>query len=120
MLNKSDPLLLNQVATEFSSRGWVDLVPPLIHTTIIYNFNNKVFKCLRIHNYKQYFEIEVKRNTRLNLYSSLALNILLYDSECCTGRAKDKSRLTSPEMKLKKTTGYICQTFTDMKKLYNN
>ena len=28
---KSDPLLLNQVATQLSPRGWLDPVPDLIH-----------------------------------------------------------------------------------------
>lgn len=53
-----------------------------------------------------------RRNTRLKLYSTLALPVLLYGSECWTIKAKDKSRLISAEMKfMRKTAGYIWSDF---------
>jgi hypothetical protein len=56
---------------------------------------------------------KVKKNTRIKLYSTLALPVLLYGSESWTIKAKGKARLISAEMKFMRRTadGYICSDF---------
>jgi hypothetical protein len=52
------------------------------------------------------FKPKSKKGTRIK-YNTLALPLLLYDSENWTVKAKDKSRLTAAEMKLmRKTANY--------------
>jgi hypothetical protein len=50
---------------------------------------------------------KVRKNTRIKLYSTLALPALLYGSESWTIKAKDEARLISAEV----TTGYIWSDF---------
>jgi hypothetical protein len=51
--------------------------------------------------------------TRIKLYSTLALPLLLYDSETWTVKARDTRRITATEMKyMRRTAGYI---WTDYK-----
>jgi len=53
------------------------------------------------------------KKTRIKLYSTLALPILLYGSETWTVKAKDARRITAAEMKyMRRTAGY---TWTDYK-----
>jgi hypothetical protein len=50
---------------------------------------------------------KVQKGTRINLYTSLALPVLLYGSETWTGKSKDKSRLTAAKMRfMRKTAKY--------------
>jgi hypothetical protein len=50
----------------------------------------------------------VRKNTRIKLYSTLVLPVLLYGNETCTIKTKDKARLIFAEMKfMRRTTGYI-------------
>jgi hypothetical protein len=47
------------------------------------------------------------KGTRIKLYTTLALPVLLYGSETWTGKSKDKSRLTTAEMRfMQKTANY--------------
>jgi len=53
------------------------------------------------------------RKTRIKLYNTLALPVLLYGSETWTVKARDTRRITAAEMKyMRRTTGY---TWTDYK-----
>jgi hypothetical protein len=55
---------------------------------------------------------KVRKNTRIKLYSTLALPVLLYVSECWTIEAKDKARLISVEIKfMRRTVDYIWSDF---------
>jgi hypothetical protein len=58
---------------------------------------------------------EVRKNTRIKLYSTLALPVLLYGSECWTSKAEDEARLISAEMKFMRRTadGYIWSDFKE-------
>jgi hypothetical protein len=50
---------------------------------------------------------EALKKTRIKLYNTLALPVLLYGSETWTIKAKDASRITAAEMKyMKRTAGY--------------
>jgi hypothetical protein len=50
---------------------------------------------------------EVQKGTRIKLYTTLALAILLYGSKNWTVKSKDKSRLTASEMRfMRKTAKY--------------
>ena len=54
------------------------------------------------------------KKTRLKLYNTLALSVLLYGSESWTIKARDARRITAAEMKyLRRTAGY---TWTDHEK----
>jgi hypothetical protein len=46
------------------------------------------------------------KKTRIKLYNTLALPVLLYGRETWTFKAKDTRRITAAEMKLMRTTGY--------------
>jgi uncharacterized C2H2 Zn-finger protein len=50
--------------------------------------------------------------TRIKLYNTLALPVLLYGSETWTIKARDTRRITAAEMKYMRTAGYI---WTDYK-----
>ena len=51
------------------------------------------------------------KKTRLKLYNTLALPVLLYGRESWTIKARDARRITAPEMKyMRRTAGY---TWTD-------
>ena len=53
------------------------------------------------------------KKTRIKLYNTLALPVLLYGSETWTIKARDARRITAAEMKyMRRTTGY---TRTDYK-----
>jgi len=53
------------------------------------------------------------KKTRLKLYNTLALPVLLYGSESWTIKARDARRITAAEMKyMRRTAGY---TWTDHK-----
>jgi len=53
------------------------------------------------------------KKTRIKLYNTLALPVLLYDSETWTIKARDARRITAAEMKyMRRTAGYI---WTDYK-----
>jgi hypothetical protein len=53
------------------------------------------------------------KKTRIKLYDTLALPVLLYGSETWTIKARDASRITAAEMKyMRRTAGYI---WTDYK-----
>jgi hypothetical protein len=51
---------------------------------------------------------KVFKKTRIKLYNTLALTVLLYGSETWTIKARDASRITATEMKyMRRTAGYI-------------
>jgi hypothetical protein len=53
------------------------------------------------------------KKTRIKLYNTLALPVLLYGSETWTNKARDTRRITAAEMKyMRRTAGYI---WTDYK-----
>ena len=53
------------------------------------------------------------KKTRIKLYNTLALPVLLYGSETWTVKARDARRITAAEMKyMRRTAGY---TWTDYK-----
>jgi hypothetical protein len=52
------------------------------------------------------------KKTRIKLYNTLALPVLLYGSETWTVKARDARRITAAEMKYMRTAGY---TSTDYK-----
>jgi hypothetical protein len=53
---------------------------------------------------------KLQRQTRLRIYNTLAIPILLYGSEAWTLKEQDKSRITAAEMKLlRKTAKYTWQ-----------
>jgi len=52
------------------------------------------------------------KKTRIKLYNTLALPVLLYGSETWTVKARDARRITAAEMNYVKTAGYI---WTDYK-----
>jgi hypothetical protein len=55
---------------------------------------------------------KARKNTRIKLYSTLALLVLLYSSDSWTIKAIDKARLISAEMKfMRRTAGYIWSDF---------
>ena len=47
------------------------------------------------------------KKTRIKLYNTLALPVLLYGSETWTVKARDARRITAAEMKYMRTVGYI-------------
>ena len=57
------------------------------------------------------------KKTRIKLYNTLALPVLLYGSETWTIKARDTRRITAAEMKYMRTAGY---TRTDYKNKYTN
>jgi hypothetical protein len=52
------------------------------------------------------------KKTRIKLYNTLALPVLLYGSETWTIKARDTRRMSATEMKYMRTAGY---TWTDCK-----
>jgi hypothetical protein len=52
------------------------------------------------------------KKTRIKLYNTLTLPVLLYGSETWTIKARDARRITATEMKYTRTAGYI---WTDYK-----
>jgi transcriptional regulator with AAA-type ATPase domain len=55
------------------------------------------------------------KKTRIKLYNTLALPVLLYGSETGTVKARDARRITAAEMKYMRTAGY---TWTDYKQIH--
>ena len=53
-----------------------------------------------------------RKKTRIKLYNTLALPVLLYGCETWTVKARDVRRITAAEMKYMRTAGY---TWTDYK-----
>jgi hypothetical protein len=45
------------------------------------------------------------KKTRIKLYNTLALPVLLYGSETCTIKARDARRISAAEMKYMRTAG---------------
>jgi hypothetical protein len=68
--------------------------------------HNKIAKFLKITGIisNTFKPNKVQKGTRIKLYNTLALPILLYGSETWTVKSKDKSRLTAAEMKFKRKT----------------
>ena len=65
------------------------------------------------------------KKTRIKLYNTLALLVLLYGSETWTVKARDARRITAAEMKyMRRTTGYtwdrLQNKFTHCKGIRNN
>jgi hypothetical protein len=55
---------------------------------------------------------KVRKNTKIKLYSTLVLPVLLYGSDGWTIKAKDEARLISAEMKfMRRTVAYIWSDF---------
>jgi len=76
---------------------------------------------LKLHNYLKITGIlnnafrpqNPPKKARIKLYNTLALPVLLYDSETWTIKAREARRITAAEMKyMRKTAGY---TWTDYK-----
>jgi len=56
------------------------------------------------------------KKTRIKLYNTLALQVLLYGSETWVTKARDARRIKAAEMKyMRRTTGYI---WTDYKQIH--
>ena len=52
------------------------------------------------------------KKTRIKLYNTLALPVLLYGSETQTIKARDARRITAAEMKyMRRTAEYICTNY---------
>ena len=75
----------------------------------------------KLHNYLKITSIlnnvfrpqKTLKKTRIKLYNTLTLPVLLYGSETCTIKARDARRITAAEMKyMRRTAGY---TRTDCK-----
>ena len=75
----------------------------------------------KLHNYLKITDIlnnvfrpqKTLKKTRIKLYNTLALPVLLCDSETWTIKARDARRITAAEMRyMRRTTGY---TWTDYK-----
>ena len=65
------------------------------------------------------------KKTRIKLYNTLALSILLYGSETWTVKARDARRITAAQMKcMRRTAGYtwdrLQNKFTHCKGIRNN
>ena len=69
----------------------------------------------KLHNYLKITSILINvfrpqktlRKTRIKLYNTLALPVLLYGSETWTVKARDARRITAAEMKyMRRTAGY--------------
>jgi hypothetical protein len=73
----------------------------------------------KLHNYLKFTGILNKvfrpqktlKKTRIKLYNTLALPVLLYGSETWTIRAGDARRITAAKMKYMRTTGYTRRDF---------
>jgi len=58
------------------------------------------------------------KKTRIKLYSTLALPVLLYGSEIWTIKARDARRITAAEMKyMRRTAGYIWTDYKTKKQI---
>jgi hypothetical protein len=75
----------------------------------------------KLHNYLKITDIlnnvfkvqKTLKKTRIKLYNTLALSVLLYGSKTWTIKARDTRRITAAEMKyMRRTAGYI---WTDYK-----
>ena len=51
------------------------------------------------------------KKTRIKLYNTLALPVLLYGSETWTIKARDARRITAAEMKYMRTAGYTWRDY---------
>jgi len=61
------------------------------------------------------------KKTRIKLYNTLALPVLLYGSETWTVKARDARRITATEMKhMRRTAGYTWAITKQMHKLQRN
>jgi hypothetical protein len=66
-----------------------------------------------LHTRHIYIFILVQKKTRIKLYNTLALPVLLYGSKTWTIRARDARRISAAEMKyMRRTAGYV---WTDYK-----
>ena len=58
------------------------------------------------------------KRTRIKLYNTLALPVLLYGSETWTVKARDGRRITAAEMKyMRRTAGYILDRLQNNNKI---
>jgi len=69
--------------------------------------------------------VSTLKKTRIKLYNTLALPVLLYGSETWTVKARDTRRITAAEMKyMRRTAGYtwdrLQNEFTHCKGIRNN
>jgi hypothetical protein len=79
------------------------------------DIDNKLNNCLKITGIlNNVFRPQKSlKKTRIKLYNTLALSVLLYDSETWTVKARDARRISAAEMKyMRRTAGYI---WTDYK-----
>jgi hypothetical protein len=83
------------------------------------NKSAKFYECIMRRGLEDYnfkftsAKIKPLKKTRIKLYNTLALPVLLYGSETWTIKARDARRITAAEMKyMRRTTGY---TWTDYK-----
>jgi len=95
----------------------------------LFFFSN--FKDLWTHNYTKkgtnnvFKPQKTIKKTRIKLYNTLALPVLLYGSETRTVKARDARRITAAEMKyMRRTAGYtwdrLQNKFTHCKGIRNN
>jgi hypothetical protein len=73
------------------------------------DIDNKITNCLKITGIinSTFKPNKVQKGTRIKLYTTLALPVLLYGSETWTVKSKDKSRLTAAEIRfMRKTAKY--------------
>jgi hypothetical protein len=67
----------------------------------------------KLHIYLKITGINILKETRIKLYNTLALLVLLYGSETWTIKERDARRITAVEMKyMRRTAGYF---WTDYK-----
>ena len=85
------------------------------------SYENEVDSDNKLHNYLEitgtlnnvFRPQKTLKKTRIKLYNTLALPVLLYGSETWTIKARDARRITAAEMKyMRRTAGYI---WTDYK-----
>jgi hypothetical protein len=102
--NKSVELMntFNYLGTSVSYENKKDIDSKISTFIKITGMINNIFKPSKVRN-----------NTRIKLYSTLALPVLLYGSESWTIKAKDQAKLISAEMKFMRRTadGYIWSDF---------
>jgi hypothetical protein len=88
-----------------------------------YPINGKIFEKKTVTEHKMCVLIFCK--TRIKLYNTLALPVLLYDSETWIIKARDSRRITAAEMKyMRRTAGYAWTDYktndTNCKRFKNN
>ena len=93
--------LFNYLGTMISYEGELDIDNKLNNFLKITGILNNVFR-----------PQNPLKKTRIKLYNTLALPVLLYDSETWTIKASDARRITAAEMKyMRRTAGYTCTDY---------